>query len=56
MQIVSASQLALMAMMRFHGFGGRRGGFEIFLLLGGLVFAGVLVWVIERSGRPKIYR
>jgi len=54
MQILSASQLA---MARFHGFGGgHRGGFEVVLLLVGVAFAGVLVWAIERSRRPRIYR
>lgn len=54
MQILSASQLAL---LRFHGFRPQgRGGFEIVLLLAGIAFAGLLVWVIERSGRPRIYR
>ncbi|HTJ29288.1 MAG TPA: hypothetical protein VL346_02225 [Acidobacteriaceae bacterium] len=54
MHLLSASQ---MAMLRFHGF--RRGGhdgLELALLLLGVVFAGLLVWVIERSGRPRIYR
>jgi hypothetical protein len=54
MHLLSASQ---MASLRFHGF--RRGGhdgFEIVLLLAGVAFAGVLVWAIERSGRPRIYR
>jgi hypothetical protein len=37
-----------------HGFrfGGGRGGAEVVLLLVGLGFAGLLVWAIQRSGRP----
>ena len=37
-----------------HGFrfGGGRGGAEFGLLLIGLAFAGVLVWAIQRSGKP----
>jgi len=54
MHLLPLSQLAL---MRFHGFrSGGRGGFEIVLLLAGVAFAGLLVWLIERSGRPRIYR
>ncbi|HEY9126820.1 MAG TPA: hypothetical protein VIM62_06820 [Acidobacteriaceae bacterium] len=54
MHLLSASQVA---MLRFHGLrAGGRGGFEIVLLLVGIAFAGLLVWAIERSGRPRIYR
>ena len=51
MHLLPASQ---MAMLRFHGFrSGGRGGFEIVLLLAGIAFAGLLVWLIERSGRQR---
>jgi hypothetical protein len=43
-----------LALIYRHGdhFGGRRGNSEILLILVGLAFAGVLVWVIQRSGKP----
>jgi hypothetical protein len=50
--MTSAEALAL---FRFHGFGGRSGG-EVVLLLAGLVFAGLIVWAIQSSGKPTIYR
>jgi hypothetical protein len=52
MSMVTADALAL---LRFHGFGGRGGG-EIVLLLVGVVFAGLIVWAIQSSGKPTIYR
>ena len=54
MQFLSTSQLAF---LRFHGFRpAGRGGFEIVLLLAGIAFAGLLVWIIERGGRPTYPR
>ncbi len=44
---ISSSSLALMNLARFGG----RGGADFDLLLIGLVFAGVIVWAIERSGK-----
>lgn len=52
MSMVTVDALAL---LRFHGFGGRGGG-EVVLLLAGLVFAGLIVWAIQSSGKPTIYR
>ena len=44
----------MLAASFIHGFrfGGGRGGGEFGLLLIGLAFAGVLVWAIQRSGKP----
>ena len=54
MSMINADALAL---LRFHGFGhGGRGGGEIVLLLAGLVFAGLIVWAIQSSGKPTISR
>jgi hypothetical protein len=44
---ISSSSLVLMNLARFGG----RGSADFFLLLIGLVFAGVIVWAIERSGK-----
>ena len=44
---ISSSSLALMNLARFGG----RGSADFVLLLGGLVFAGLLVWAIQRSGK-----
>lgn len=46
----SSTSLGLFLVRDFHLRGGR-GGMDIVLLLIGLAFAGVLVWVIERSGK-----
>jgi hypothetical protein len=42
-----------LALLLLHGyrFGGGRSGTEAWLLLIGLGFAGLLVWVIQRSGK-----
>ena len=54
---MSLSPVTLMMMARFHGFRpAGHGGFGMVLLLAGVAFAGLLVWVIARSGRPTIYR
>jgi hypothetical protein len=44
----------MLAAAFIHGyrFGGGRGGAEFGFLLIGLAFAGVLVWAIQRSGKP----
>jgi hypothetical protein len=46
----------MLAATFIHGyrFGGGRGGAEFGFLLIGLAFAGVLVWAIQRSGKPTI--
>jgi hypothetical protein len=44
------SDALALALFRFFHFGGRGGGAFVMILLG-LIFAGVLVWVIQRSGR-----
>jgi len=41
-----------LGLMLLHGFHGGRGGADFVLLLVGLGFAGVLVWAIQRSGKP----
>jgi hypothetical protein len=41
----------MLAATFIHRFGGR-GNAELGLLLIGLAFAGVLVWAIQRSGKP----
>jgi hypothetical protein len=45
-----------LALIYRHGYriGGGRGSAEVVLLLVGLVFAGVLVWAIQRSGKPTM--
>lgn len=54
MHLLSASQIAI---LRLHGVGHRgRGEFEIVLLLAGIAFAGLLVWVIERGARARTLR
>ena len=47
---MTTDSLAL-ALFRFFHFGGGRGGAEFVLILLGLVFAGVLIWAIQRSGK-----
>lgn len=42
----------MLAATFIHRFGGGRGNTEFGLLLIGLAFAGVLVWAIQRSGKP----
>ena len=42
----------MLAAIFIHRFGGGRGNAELGLLLVGLAFAGVLVWAIQRSGKP----
>ncbi len=40
-----------LAFVRLHGYHvGARGASEFVLILAGLAFAGVLIWVIQRSG------
>jgi hypothetical protein len=46
----TSSSLALFLMDAFR-FGGRGGGGFVVLLLIGLIFAGVLVWAIQSSGK-----
>jgi hypothetical protein len=46
------TSLGLILLRGFHGFHSRHGGMDIVLLLVGLGFAGVLVWAIQRSGKP----
>ena len=46
--MASATMLAASLVHRFGG----RGNTELGLLLIGLAFAGMLVWAIQRSGRP----
>jgi hypothetical protein len=41
-----------LGLMLLRGFHGGRGGADFVLLLVGLGFAGVLVWAIQRSGKP----
>lgn len=42
----------LLGFMVLRGFHGGRGGADFVLLLVGLGFAGLLVWAIQRSGKP----
>jgi hypothetical protein len=50
--MINMTSLSLAAMlMRADHFDGRNDGAEMVLLIVGLVFAGVLVWAIQRSGR-----
>jgi len=42
----------MLAATFIHRFGGGRGNTEFGLLLIGLAFAGLLVWAIQRSGKP----
>jgi len=54
---MSMSNACSLALLRFHGYrGGGHAGTELILLLVGVAFAGVIVWAIQRSGRPTIYR
>ena len=39
-------------MLTLARFGGGHGGGGFVLLLAGVAFAGLLVWAIQRSGRP----
>jgi hypothetical protein len=41
-----------LGLMLLRGLRGGHGSAEVLLLLVGLVFAGLLVWGIERSGKP----
>jgi len=41
-----------LAVFLLRGFHGGRGGTDFVLLLVGLGFAGLLVWAIQRSGKP----
>jgi len=52
--LTSVSNSLAASVLRFHGFrsGGGHGGTEVVLLLVGLGFAGLLVWAIQRSGKP----
>jgi hypothetical protein len=45
-----------MALLRFHGLHAGHSGLWIVLLLAGIAFAGLLVWLIERNGRTRVYR
>jgi hypothetical protein len=49
--MVSANMLTA-TFIHGYRFGGSRGNAEFGLLLIGLAFAGVLVWAIQRSGKP----
>ena len=49
--MASANMLAA-SFIHGYRFGGGRGNAELALLLVGLAFAGVLVWAIQRSGKP----
>lgn len=47
-----ASLANSLALMRFGHFGGRGGGGSVLFLVG-LVFAGVLIWALTRSGSSE---
>jgi hypothetical protein len=48
-----ASTANALALVRFGGFHGGRGGGDFVLLLIGVAFAGALIWAISRPGRTS---
>jgi hypothetical protein len=46
------TSLGLVLFRGFHVFHSGHGGTDVVLLLVGLGFAGLLVWAIQRSGKP----